>query len=321
MLRLRTAFQGGGNPRIAPLMEGEVKIPEVELIPDTEQHGDLFAWLLDHGEERDVFEFSISHYMTTFEKNEARWNWIAIPIFFQKATPFLETRVPAASEAKTLGDLRGKRVGMGDYAMTAGVWLRVAMNDLYGVPPQEVSWFAGRERRRSHDFQLGIQEMLRPGVSVTWLDDDTALDRMLRSGEMDAAFGVKADDAVRNLLPNGGADLFAEFHKEAGYLPVNHVILVRRPLVDENPWLPEALYEGLNASKAAAYERDPRAGLVLPNQDAEAQRALYGPDPYPSGVEANRPMLEALARQSYAEGLTHSLLKVDDLFAETVRGT
>ena len=229
--------------------------------------------------------------------------------------------MPVGATTKTLADLRGKRVGMGDYAMTAGVWLRVALNDLYGVLPQEVIWFAGRARHRSHDFQLGVQEMLKPGVSVTWLDDDTALDRMLKVGELDAAFGVRADDAVRSLLPNGGAGLFEEFYRSYGYLPVNHVLLVRRPLVEENPWLPEALYEGFEASKQAAYRRDPAASLVLPNQDAAAQRALYGDDPYPSGVKANRPMLEALARQSYAEGLTQGLLNVDDLFAESVRNT
>jgi 4,5-dihydroxyphthalate decarboxylase len=320
MLKLRTAFMGG-NPRMAPLVEGEVKIEGVELEVDPENHGDLFAWLLDHGEDRDVFEFSISHYMTTFEKRQARWDWIAVPIFLQKATPFLETRVPAQSPAKVLGDLRGKRVGMGDYAMTAGVWLRVALNDLYGVPPQEVSWFAGRARHRSHDFQLGVQEMLKPGVSVTWLDDDTALDRMLKTGELDAAFGVRSDDSLRTLLPSGGAGLFEEFHRSYGYLPVNHVLLVRRPLVAENPWLPEALYAGFEASKKAAYRRDPSSTLPLPNQDAAAQKSIYGDDPYPSGVNANRPMLEALIRQSYAEGLTSTMLKVDDLFAESVRNT
>lgn len=320
MLKLRAVF-AAGNPRTAPLVEGEVKIEGVELDVDQENHGDTFAWLLDHGDERDIFEFSISHYMTTFEKHEPRWNWTAVPMFLQKATPFLETRVPANADTRTLGDLRGKKVGMGDYAMTAGVWLRVALNDLYGVPPQEVAWFAGRARHRSHDFQLGIPDMLKPGVSVTWLDDDTALDRLLKAGEIDAAFGVRADEAVRSLLPNGGAGLFGEFYRSARYLPVNHVMVVRRPLVEENPWLPEALYRAFDASKHAAYQRDSAAALVLPNQDAAAQRALYGDDPYPSGVAANRPMLEALARQSFAEGLTRGLLNVEELFAEGVRGT
>jgi 4,5-dihydroxyphthalate decarboxylase len=323
VLKLRAAFTK--NPRIAPLMEGAVKPKDIEIDLDPEDHGDLFAWLLDGGN-ADVFEFSISHYMTTFERQDPKWNWIAIPIFFAKATPFLETRVHKDAGIKEPADLRGKRVGSGDFAMTAAVWLRVGLEQLYGVPPQEVTWFAGRARRRSHDMQLGIEETLRPNLSVTWLDDDTALDRLLRAGEIDAAFGVKADppgadSPLRNLFPNGGADLFAEFYRRLGFVPVNHVILLRRPIAEENPWVPEALYEAFNESKRVAYQRDPTASLVLPRADADDQRKLYGADPYPSGVEANRPLLEALAKQSQLEGLTRGLVDVEQMFWPTLRNT
>src|SRR5437763_2249954 len=318
MLKLRGCFSK--NPRIYPLMEGVVRAEGIERDIDREDHGDTFAWLLVGGPS-DVFEFSISHYMTTFERQDPRWDWTALPIFLAKATPFLETRVNRNSPVETLPDLRGKRVGMGDFAMTAAVWLRVALDQLYGVRPSEVTWFAGRARRRSHDFQLGIQDTLRPGVSVTWLDEDGALDRKLRAGEIDAAFGVKDDPAVRPLFPDGGAGLFAEFYHSKGYVPVNHVVLVRRAIVEENPWVPEALYDAFERSKRAAYERDPSTRLVLPTADADVQRATYGDDPYPSGVEANRSMLNGVAQQSVEEGLTRGLVSVDDMFWETVRNT
>lgn len=318
MLKLRACFSK--NPRIYPLMEGVVRAKDIELDIDEEDHGDTFAWLLDGGP-CDVFEFSISHYLTTFERDDPRWNWTAIPIFLAKATPFLETRVNKDADVESLPDLRGKRVGMGDFAMTAGVWLRVALDQIYGVRPSEVAWFAGRARRRSHDFQLGIQDTLRPELSVTWLDEDGALDRLLRAGDLDAAFGVKEDPAVRPLFPDGGAGLFAEFYRSKGYVPVNHVVLVRKPIVEENPWVPEALYEAFEKSKIAAYERDPSTRLVLPKEDAAAQRDLYGNDPYPSGVTANRAMLDGVAKQSYEEGLTRGLVEVDQMFWETVRGT
>src|SRR5205823_10229460 len=90
MLKLRGCFSK--NPRIYPLMEGVVRAEGIELDIDREDHGDTFAWLLDGGPS-DVFEFSISHYMTTFERQDPRWDWTALPIFLAKATPFLETRV------------------------------------------------------------------------------------------------------------------------------------------------------------------------------------------------------------------------------------
>lgn len=322
MLTLRGTFSR--NPRIYPLMESVVKAAGIEIEVDSVDHGDTFAWLLDGGES-DVFEFSISHYMTTFERQDPRWDWVALPIFLAKATPFLETRVNKGAGIDSLADLRGKRVGSGDFAMTAAVWLRVGLDQLYGVPPREVSWFAGRARRRSHDMQLGIEQTLKPDLSVKWLDEDGALDRLLRAGDLDAAFGVKddpsADSPIRPLFPDGGAGLFAHFYESHGYVPVNHIMLVRRPILEENPWAAEALYEGFQASKAAAYERDPTTRLVLPHADAAAQHALYGPDPYPAGVRANRPMLEALARQSEEEGLTRGLVDVEQMFWPSLRGT
>src|SRR5439155_23287867 len=104
---------------------------------------------------------------------------------------------------------------------------------------------------------------LRPDLSVKWLDEDGALDRLLRAGELDAAFGVKDDPAVRPLFPDGGSALFAKFFQSHGYVPVNQIMLVRRPILEENPWAAEALVEAFQASKAAAYERDPTTRLVL----------------------------------------------------------
>src|SRR5438477_4945079 len=105
MLKLRAAFMR--NPRIYPIAEGVVKPKDIELDVDTEDHGDLFAWLLD-GNPCDVFEFSISHYMTTFERDDPRWDWVAMPTFLMKALPFVETRVNENAGIETLADIRGK---------------------------------------------------------------------------------------------------------------------------------------------------------------------------------------------------------------------
>ena len=47
----------------------------------------------------------------------------------------------------------------------------------------------------------------------------------------------------------------------------------------------------------------------------------YGPDPYPYGIEASRPTLEAFCRYANDQGVTHRPMTVDDLFPPEVRAT
>jgi 4,5-dihydroxyphthalate decarboxylase len=44
-------------------------------------------------------------------------------------------------------------------------------------------------------------------------------------------------------------------------------------------------------------------------------RELFGNDPYPYGVKANRKMLETLIDFSHEQGLTSKKMKVEELFA------
>jgi hypothetical protein len=46
---------------------------------------------------------------------------------------------------------------------------------------------------------------------------------------------------------------------------------------------------------------------------------IFGVDPYPYGVKANRSMLETLIDFSHEQGLTSQKAKVEELFAESTR--
>ena len=55
---------------------------------------------------------------------------------------------------------------MGDFAMTAAVWLRVALDQLYGVHPSAVTWFAGRARRRLEGIVLDFEDRFAGGAEM-----------------------------------------------------------------------------------------------------------------------------------------------------------
>jgi 4,5-dihydroxyphthalate decarboxylase len=48
-------------------------------------------------------------------------------------------------------------------------------------------------------------------------------------------------------------------------------------------------------------------------------RELFGEDPWPYGVEANRPTLDAFLQYAFEQGVCRRRLTVDALFPEEVR--
>src|SRR5687768_8836389 len=153
MLKLRGAFSR--NPRMAPLLQGEVQPKGIELEVQLGIAGELFEWHLQ-GSDCDVFEFSISHHLTTTERNDPRWDWLALPIFLSKAPLTTNTYVRTDASIETAADLRGKRFGVPDFSMTAAVWLRAMLDQLYGIKSQDLQWFVGRPKEICHDLVLGI---------------------------------------------------------------------------------------------------------------------------------------------------------------------
>ena len=80
-----------------------------------------------------------------------------------------------------------------------------------------------------------------------------------------------------------------EFYRTVGFTPVNHLVGIQQRVVEENPWLPEALFDAFERSKQEAYRRDPSARLILRKEAGlEPGESVFGPDPYVSGLSKNR---------------------------------
>jgi len=336
MLHLKTGLTK--NPRVEPLINGRVKSSEVTFDITVTTPPELFYRNLKYNE-FDVFEMSISEYLITRERRGSdRWQWIALPIFPTKAFVWLGLFVNSAAGIKSLADLRGKRVGVPDYVMTAALWLRVFLRELYGIRPQEISWHIGRLKEFSHGALLGLDKEPPPGVSVTWLSDNQTFDVMLDRGEIDAAYGfaprhdrklqmynidryggtpIEGNPRLRKLFSDAGREVVTAFYGKTQVVPANHVIVVQRKSLEENPWLALELMKLFRESKRVAYgaaESRSLGYLYFEGDNPQSQSATFGDDPFPYGVSANRKMLEMLAASSHAEDLTMKLARIDELF-------
>jgi 4,5-dihydroxyphthalate decarboxylase len=284
---------------------------------------------------------SLSEYLITREQAKGdRWQWLALPIFPARAFVWLGLYVNTAAGIAGLKDLRGKRVGVPDYVMTAALWFRMFLKELHGIRPDEISWYIGRTRDLSHGGLLGTDTAPPAGVSLTWLTAAQSFDVMLDRGEIDIAYGfaprhdpklfslnidryggtrLEGNPRLEKLFADGGRAVVEAFFRKTGIVPANHVIVAQRRLLEQHPGLAADLFRLFSASKQAAYEKEARrspAYLYFEGTDPASQAALYGDDPFPFGLRANRPMLEMLFRNSHEEGLTRKLAAIEEVFFE-----
>jgi 4,5-dihydroxyphthalate decarboxylase len=343
MLKLKVGLTK--NPRFEPLVDGSVKSARCDLEITVTTPPELFFRNLKN-DEFDVFEMSLSEYLITREQAKGdRWQWRALPIFPAKAFLWLGLFVNTAAGIGEISDLRGKRLGVPDYVMTAALWMRITLRDLCGIQPREISWFIGRIPELSHGGMLGVDMEPPPGVNLTWLSASQTFDIMLDRGEIDAAYGfaprhdpklfklnmdryggtpMEGNPRMKKMFADGGRAVVEAYFKKTGIVPANHVIIAQERVLDENPWLATELFKLFSESKRAAYERTNfthPAYLYFESYNRKAQADLFGEDPFPYGVNKNHPMLETLFANSHSEGLTRKLAKIEEVFSPTLLDT
>jgi 4,5-dihydroxyphthalate decarboxylase len=96
-----------------------------------------------------------------------------------------------------------------------------------------------------------------------------------------------------------------------------HTVVVKNEILERHPWVAVSLLQALQDAKVACYERmrDPRSlALVWAKEELEAQRDIFGPDPWPYNLEDNRVALEAAVRYEFEQGMIKKKPGIEDLF-------
>ena len=344
MIDLTIAFSK--NPRLTPLIERAVAPENINLNFVQIHPAELFFRNLKF-DEFDVTEMSISDFLIAREKSDgSRWRWSALPVFLLKAFLWLNLYVNEQSQIKSAADLKGKRIGVPDYQMTAALWMRIVLEELYDIKPRDVDWYIGRTKDVSHGVLLGLDKDPPPGISLNWLDESQTLDVMLNEGQIDGAWGfaphydrgtenfknidryggtpVVGNPRIRRLFSDGGRSIITDYHQKTGIIPVNHMVVVKQHILDKYPWVALELYKAFSRSKELAFEQARTAGagyFFFVEEIVKQQAELFGKDPYPLGIRANARMLDVLMQASFKEGLTKKLARVEEIFYPTTLDT
>jgi 4,5-dihydroxyphthalate decarboxylase len=343
-LRLTIAFSD--NPRLDPLRDGTVKPQGIELDFVTVEPGALFYRNLAY-DEFDVSEMSISETLLARERGAGtRWDWSALPVFLSRGHHWPHLYVNTAAGIAGLGDITGKRIGVPDYDMTAALWFRVTLKELYGIEAGDNVWFNGRTKELSHAGALGLDQQGPRGVEHHWLSADQTLDRMLDRGEIDVCTAIRPaarvtagdktvidrwggtdlrnNPRLRKLLDDNGKSVVFEFYRKTGCFQANHHVIVQNRILREHPWVALELYDAFCRSKKIAYERARRYETIrvyFPGGDVAEQSAVIGDDPYPLGLAAMGATVERAIKGSVEQGLLKKPFTLDDIYFRTTLKT
>jgi len=277
--------------------------------------------------EWEVTELSMGKYSSLVSQGDR--SVAAIPVFPSRVFRHSSIYVRRGGGVRVPSDLRGKRVGLPEWAQTAAVYTRGMLVHEYGVGLDEIEWVQagvdepGRQEKVALKLPRGVRLTPRP---------DSSLDRMLLAGEIDAvmsAHALRSFEAghpdIARLFPDYRAVEEAYFRK-TGIYPIMHVIALRREVLDRFPWVATNLLEAFEEAKrrSLARAREITASrFPVPWIADIADRAfeLFEGDPMPYGIAANRTTLAAFLRFGHEQGVCHKLLEPEDLFPPEVQTT
>jgi 4,5-dihydroxyphthalate decarboxylase len=316
---LRLSIAMGDYDRTRPIHDGRVKIDGVDPVTMLLSPEEMFFRAFRH-EAFDVSELSFSSYCVKHSKGECPY--VGIPVFLSRA--FRHSSIYIRTDKGIAGpaDLKGRRIGIAEWQLTANVWVRGILED-HGVKPSDIAWVRGGMHTAGRPEKIPVQ--LPEDVTVEAAPEGKTLDGMLREGEIDGFIGPRSlrcfDEGHPNVgrLFDKGFEAAAEHYERTGIFPIMHVLGVKKEIADANPWLPGALLKAFTQSKAmaqAALQDTSATKVTMPfvEDTLTAARRLLGPEIWTYGVPGNERVLDAFLDLHHRQGLSERRMSVEEVF-------
>ncbi len=324
--RITLTLAIGDYDHVRDLVEGDVPLEGVELnwlrLPVEETF-----YRFVRSREWEVTELSLAKYCSLRAAGDE--SVVALPVFpsrsFRHSAIFVRHDGPVDDPRA----LAGARIGVPEWTQTATVYARGVLQHEYGVDLRSVRWVqAGTNQPGRVE---GVAFTPPSGITLS-SEPDRTLNEMLVAGELDAVIAAHPPQDFNN---GSGrvVRLFSDYraveeayHASRGVFPIMHVVALRADVLERWPWVAMSLAKGFELAKERGLERalDPNAPRYpVPWSFANAQRAVavFGEDPWPYGLEANRATLEAFVDFAVEQGVCSRALTLDELFPLDVART
>jgi 4,5-dihydroxyphthalate decarboxylase len=311
MSKLQLSVAMGDYDRTRALFDGRVQIDGVDPVYMLLNPEEMFFRSM-RSMDFDITELSFSSYLVKHSRGECPY--IAVPVFLSRA--FRHTSIYVRKDRiKKPTDLKGRRVGLPEYQLTANVWARSILQDDFGVKPSDIHWVRGGIDTPGRPEKIKLQ--LPPDVHIEAAPEGTTISELLDRGEIDGFIGprppskhVLKNPAIGWLFDDPTA-VAKDYYRRTGVFPIM--------LAAQHPWLPGAVLKAFTQAKAAALELlgDTSATkITLPfvEEQLKAARETMGEDYWSYGVAPARKTLETFVRHHHSQGLSSRLVPVEELF-------
>lgn len=319
MAKLPLSIAMGDYDRTRSLFTGEVQIDGVDPICMALSPEEMFFRAM-RSQDFDICELSFSSYMVKTANGDCPY--IAVPVFLSRA--FRHTSIYVRKDRiKKPQDLKGARVGLPEYQLTANVWARAILQDDYGVKPSDMHFVRGGIDTPGRPEKIKLQ--LPADVKMEDAPEGMTISDLLDRGDIDGFIAPRPPSGAALLNPNVGwlfddpTAVAKDYYQRTKVFPIMHVVGVRKTLAEQHPWLPGAVYKAFSQAKRVALDKlsDTSATKVtLPfvEEQLKAARQTLGDDFWSYGVAANRATLETFLRHHHGQGLSRKLMDVGEIF-------
>jgi 4,5-dihydroxyphthalate decarboxylase len=297
--------------RTRPLIQGRVQ-PEGIILKTASPHIAEFCNRPVY-EEFDVAEMSFSLYVAAKARGD---KVIALPIFPLRMAVLGYVFCRADAPYKHPSELKGKRIASIGYRYTVNLWLRGIFQEHYGLRPEDVTWVTGQYENAGFVMPKGIKVDVKEGRKPG---------ELLISGEADAVIGPEAPDEflqgdkrIRRLFPDAREECAAYFRK-TGIFPVTHTVVMSEDSLRARPWVAEPLVAAFTEAQRQcdAFYYSNAKHVTFPDAVffMEEQKRVWGENPWPHGVKANRHIIDTFVRYAHEQGYINRRLSAEELFA------
>ena len=318
MSKLPLSVAIGNYDRARPLFDGTVQIDGVDPVfmqlPPEEIFFRAFRTI-----DFDICELSMSSF--TVKTAADSCPYVAVPAFVSRA--FRHNSIYVRKDRiKSPEDLRGRRVGLPEFQLTACVWARIILQDDHRVKPSDMIWVRGGIETAGRPEKISLD--LPKEIKIENAPEGATISQLLARGDIDG-FMAPRPPAIEGGHPNVGwlfpdpTAAAKDYYQRTRIFPMMHLVGVRRAIAERHPWLPTAVLKAFTQAKAVALAKlsDTSATKVtLPfvEEQLKAARALMGDDFWSYGVEPNRHAIETFLRHHHGQGLSPRRLAVEELF-------